>query len=67
MYQSLTDEEFVNEMKILWQKAPQRCRNKLSEIIRDYFDAGDRSVKIIQKMQEQIETEPSSTNQEDQP
>jgi len=52
MYKEITDKQFVNEMKILWQNSQNR--NKFGNIIRKYFDCGDRSEKIINKMQESI-------------
>ncbi len=50
--ESITDEEFAGEMSILWQNLDQCKRNELGDIIRDYFDSGERAALIIQRMQE---------------
>ena len=48
----ITDEEFAREMSILWQNLDQGKRNELGDIIRNYFDSGERAVLVIQRMQE---------------
>lgn len=53
MYKEITDEDFVKEMKILWQNNIS-VRELICCMIRDYFNAGDRAEKIIQKMQEKV-------------
>lgn len=52
--EEITNGEFTTEMKILWQNSDVETRNLLMEIIRNYFDCGDRATKIMQKMQCQI-------------
>ncbi len=51
----ITDEEFVREMSILWQNVDQDERNRLAEVIRNYYDHGDRAELIINRMQEKID------------
>lgn len=51
----LSDEEFVKELSILWQNVEVSTRNRLSKIIKDYYDFDNRAEKIIARMQEKIE------------
>jgi hypothetical protein len=51
----LSDEMFVKEMSILWQNSSVTVRNRLANIIRNYYNQGDRAEKIISRMQEKIE------------
>jgi hypothetical protein len=51
----LTDAELVKEFQILWQNSNVRTRNKIAAIIQGYFDYGDRSALIIERLQEKIE------------
>lgn len=53
--ESISDEMFVREMSILWQNINQGKRNRLAEIIRSYYDQGERAELIIFRMQEKIE------------
>ena len=47
----ISDERFVRDMRIIWQNSELEIRNKLSEIIWDYFDKGNRAAELIGKMQ----------------
>jgi len=49
--EEISDEMFVKEMRILWQNLSVQKRNKLGDLIRDYFNQGERTEKIIFKMQ----------------
>ena len=49
----MTDEMFINEMKILWQNLDIQKRGKLGRLIRDYFGI-ERGSKVIEKMQESL-------------
>ncbi|KKL92204.1 hypothetical protein LCGC14_1887030 [marine sediment metagenome] len=51
----ITDEEFVREMSLLWQNVDQAERNRLAEVIRNYYDQGDRAEAVIKRMQEKID------------
>ncbi len=51
----MNNETFVKEFQILWQNSSVEIRNKLSNIIRNYYDKGNRADKIINKMQNKIE------------
>ena len=51
----ITDREFVKEMSILWQNLDNAKRRTLMKLIQGYFDNGDRSALIIERMQEKIE------------
>lgn len=53
MDEPISDEMFVREMQILWQKSGKN--NIIGKIIRKYFSEGDRAVRIISKMQERID------------
>jgi len=55
MIEEISDDVFVDEMRILWQNVDVETRNKLAEMIDDYFDEGQRAEKIINKMQEKRE------------
>lgn len=50
----LTSEEFGKEMQILWQNISVDERNQLADIIKDYYDCGDRAYAIIAYMQQTI-------------
>lgn len=54
MYKDISDMEFVTEMKIFWQNIDDTKRRTFMLMIQDYFDEGDRSERIINKMQEKI-------------
>uniref|UniRef100_A0A6M3J3K9 Uncharacterized protein n=2 Tax=viral metagenome TaxID=1070528 RepID=A0A6M3J3K9_9ZZZZ len=47
----MSDSEFVKEMRILWQNLDVEQRNKLGDIIREFFDCGARAGLIIYKLQ----------------
>ncbi len=50
----ISDELFVKDMRILWQNLGVEERNKLGDIIRKYFNYGERPTNLIEKMQIQI-------------
>jgi len=49
-YKEISDQEFVNEMRILWRGSDDKTRNTLNDIILKHFDCGDRGLKIVAKM-----------------
>jgi hypothetical protein len=53
MYQEISDEMFVKEMRILWQNGPDDNRKLILQCVYDYFEE-PRAERIINKMQETI-------------
>ena len=51
----MNNTEFVKEMRILWQGLDAENRAVFNNLIWEYFDKGDRSHHLIEKMQEKIE------------
>lgn len=49
--EEISDTQFLEEMRTLWQNGSVEIRNQLGSIIRDYFDEGDRAENIIFKLQ----------------
>lgn len=52
--QWISDELFTTEMKIMWRNLPVSKRNSLMNMVRGYFDSGDRGDKILYKLQESL-------------
>ena len=50
----LSNKEFVKEMRILWQNLSVAKRCQFCNLIRNYFDEGNRAEVIIGKLQEKI-------------
>ena len=50
----LSNKEFVKEMRILWQNLSVAKRCQFCNLIRNYFDEGNRAEGIIGKLQEKI-------------
>ena len=48
-------EELGKEFQILWQNIDQEDRNRLGEMIRIYYEYGDRANKILDKLMEKVD------------
>lgn len=51
MSKKITDKMFVKEMAILWQNIDIKKRFELSDLICNFYNKGNRAIKIIERMQ----------------